>query len=82
MNTTNVTATRSVWPLPGTHLANARPASTWIEWSTAVAQRSASRRQSGDLPFSDRELAHLAFLRWLFQTGQPESVAGAEPGGR
>lgn len=82
MDATNATATWSVRPLAGARIPNTRPQPTWAEWSKALSQRGALRRRTGDALFSDRELAHLEFLRWLYQTGQPESAAGAEPGGR
>jgi hypothetical protein len=52
----------------------ARPAGkplTWTEWR-ACQQRTVGdeqHRQAG-LPFSERELARLAFVRWLAQTGR------------
>lgn len=60
--------TRRTWPLAATQPANARPRPTWAEWSAAQAKRIARRQRFGDLPFNDRELAHLAFVRWLHQT--------------
>lgn len=78
----SATATRGVWPLPGARIANARPQPTWTEWSAALAKRSARRQQLGGALFSDRELAHLAFLRWLYQTSQPRPVVRAHAEGR
>ena len=44
---------------------------TWAEWCTRQqgALRDAMRRQQG-VPFSERELACLSFVRWLCQTGR------------
>lgn len=62
----NSTPARRAWPLTATHLPNARP--SWAEWSALQARRIERQRRFGDLPFSDRELARLTFLRWLYQT--------------
>ncbi|HEU5441909.1 MAG TPA: hypothetical protein VFU88_21695 [Ktedonobacterales bacterium] len=64
----NAIATRSTWPLAATQPPGARPRPTWAEWCAAQERRIARQRRFGDLPFSDRELAHLAFVRWLHQT--------------
>jgi hypothetical protein len=44
---------------------------TWAEWCARHqgTLREEQRRQHGE-PFSERELAHLAFVRWLCQTGR------------
>jgi hypothetical protein len=60
-------ATRNAWPLEGTELPYLRSRPTWEQWCAVQAQQSANH-QCPRLPFSDRELAHLAFLRWLHQT--------------
>ena len=43
----------------------------WDEWCAYQqrAQQAEKRRQAGN-PFSDRELANLAFTRWLYETGR------------
>jgi len=44
---------------------------TWAEW--CVRQQGALRPQQRlrqDVPFSERELAYLSFVRWLYQTGR------------
>lgn len=70
MNTTTTTTTTrsTTWPLAATHPPCGKPIATWDEWSAAQAQRITRRQRYGDLPYSDRELARLAFLRWLYQT--------------
>jgi hypothetical protein len=54
--------------------AEARPAGkplTWTEWR-ASQQRTAGdeQRPQAGIPFSERELARLAFVRWLSRTGR------------
>ena len=46
-------------------------ACTWAEWC-AWHQRTqrVAQRQQERIGFSDRELAHLSFVRWLSQTGR------------
>jgi hypothetical protein len=60
------TNTHSSWPLPATQLPNAHL--TWAEWCAVQARQTGHQQQSGDVPFSDRERALLAFLRSLYQT--------------
>lgn len=47
-----------------------KTAPTWDEW-LARQQRIVSRKQDGqeDEPFSERELARLLFVRWLYRRG-------------
>lgn len=40
----------------------------WCDWQRRTIRYEPCRRQ--DVPFIDRELAHLSFLRWLCQTGR------------
>ena len=52
----------------------ARPAGkplTWTQWRASQRRTAGDelRRQAG-IPFSERELARLAFVRWLFRTGR------------
>ena len=44
---------------------------TWAEWCARQqrALRDEQRQQQG-IPFSERELACLSFVRWLCQTGR------------
>jgi hypothetical protein len=44
---------------------------TWAEWCARQqdALRDEQRRQQG-VQFSERELAHLSFVRWRYQTGR------------
>jgi hypothetical protein len=54
--------------------AAARPAGkplTWTEWRACQQHLvcDEQRRQAG-VPFSERELARLAFVRWLAHTGR------------
>lgn len=44
---------------------------SWAEWRARQhrALRDEQRRRHG-LPFSERELARLSFVRWLYQTGR------------
>lgn len=64
------TTRRTCWPLAAAQPDSARPRPSWAEWCAWQAKRAARQRHFGDLPFSDRELAHLAFVRWLYQTGR------------
>lgn len=61
----NAVTTRCSWPLAAAQPADARPRPTWAEWCAAQERQIAHRRQFGDAPFSNRELAYLAFVRWL-----------------
>ena len=57
--------------------AAAKPALTWLEWCSQN-QRTLllnERHQVEGVPFSERELAHLSFARWLYQTGRLGSPA-------
>ena len=72
MNTTTTTTTTTTtrgtgWPLAAAQPLGTRPNPTWAEWSAKQARQTARRQRYGDLPFSDRELARLAFLRWLYR---------------
>lgn len=67
---TTATATRGVWPLASARIATARAGPTWAEWSAALARQSVQGHWLGNSFFSDRELAHLTFVRWLYQTGR------------
>jgi hypothetical protein len=46
-------------------------APTWAEWCVQLQStlRDEQRRQHC-LPFTERELARLSFVRWLYQTGR------------
>jgi hypothetical protein len=49
-------------------------APTWEEWCAwqrrlLGSEQRQQARQHGSSPFSDRELARLSFVRWLYQTG-------------
>ncbi len=68
----NTTTARRAWAcaLVATALHDVHPAPTWDEWCVALGRRIGQRQHYGDRPFSDRELAHLVFLRWLIQTGR------------
>jgi hypothetical protein len=49
---------------------------TWDEWCArqqSVLRGEQHRRQ--DVPFSERELTRLSFVRWLYQTGRLDSRA-------
>jgi hypothetical protein len=51
-----------------------KTASTWDKWCTCQRRPLGSEqrehpRQHESSPFSERELAHLSFVRWLYQTG-------------
>ena len=58
------------WPALS-RASTAKTRLTWTEWCAfqQCAQQAEKRRQDG-IPFSDRELAYLAFERWLYQTGR------------
>jgi hypothetical protein len=47
---------------------------SWTEWC-ASQQRTVheEQRRQESLPFSERELACLSFVRWLYQTGRLDS---------
>ena len=50
------------------------PAPTWDEWCARLRRirRDELRRQAcqqDSIPFSQRELAHLSFIRWLYLSG-------------
>ncbi|HEV2458080.1 MAG TPA: hypothetical protein VGS80_06910 [Ktedonobacterales bacterium] len=49
-------------------------APTWAEWCARHqgTLRNAERRQQDEqsVPFSERELARLSFVRWLWQSGR------------
>jgi hypothetical protein len=50
-------------------------ASTWEEWCAEQRRRLGGEarqhaRQHDRLPFNDREVARLSFVRWLKQTGR------------
>ena len=49
-------------------------ATTWDKWCARL-QRTASRMkgQREGITFSDREIARLSFVRWLYQRGRIES---------
>lgn len=70
MNTLPLTAmaTRYSWPLASAQPANALPHPTWAEWCEALQRQIAHQQRVGELPFSDRELAYLEFVRWLHHT--------------
>lgn len=65
-----VAITCQAWPLMAAQIPNACPHPTWAEWCATQQRRIARQRQYGELPFNDRELAHLEFLRWLAQTNR------------
>jgi hypothetical protein len=44
-------------------------ARTWDEWC-AQQQGALRNQQRQDVPFSERELACLSFMRWLYQAGR------------
>jgi hypothetical protein len=47
----------------------------WAEW--CARQQGALRAQQRlrqDVPFSERELTYLSFVRWLYQTGRLDPV--------
>jgi hypothetical protein len=53
----------------------AKTASTWDEWCACQrrllgSEKRQQARQHEGMPFSDRELARLSFVRWLYQTGR------------
>ena len=58
-----------------TAAAETTAASTWDEWCSwlrcllGIVQQEHARRHEG-MPFSERERARLAFVRWLHQTGR------------
>ena len=54
-----------------TAVAPTTAAPTWAEWCARQQgpPRDEQRRQEG-VPFSERELARLSFVRWLCQTGR------------
>lgn len=62
------TATCCSWPLAAAQPTNGRPRPTWAEWCATQQRQIARQQRCSALPFSDRELAHLEFLRWLAQT--------------
>lgn len=72
----NTTAVRGIWPLAATQVANAHL--TWEQWCARQERQITRRRHHGELPFSDRELAHLAFLRWLHAGQADHDDAGFE----
>jgi hypothetical protein len=48
-----------------------KPAFTWDEWCTRQQRiLGGERHQQESAPFTDRELARLTFVRWLYQTGR------------
>lgn len=63
-------ATMICWAQPFVAIQNLNISPTWEEWCSSQARRIARQRQFGELPFNDRELAHLLFVRWLYQTGR------------
>lgn len=60
--------TRYSWPLAAAQPTHARPRPTWAEWCAVQQRQIAIQRCFGDQPFNGRELAHLAFVRWLYHT--------------
>jgi hypothetical protein len=52
-----------------------KTAPTWDEWCAGQRRLLGSKQrppscQHENSPFSERELAHLSFVRWLYQTGR------------
>jgi hypothetical protein len=52
-----------------------KTALTWNEWCgyqqrILGGEKHQQARQQESIPFSDRELARLSFVRWLYQTGR------------
>jgi hypothetical protein len=48
----------------------------WDEWLAQLQHvQQAGYHQQKDLPFSEREMARLTFLRWLYLTGRLDPKA-------
>jgi hypothetical protein len=64
-----------------------KTASTWDKWCTCqrrpLGSEHARQHDNDSSPFSERELAHLSFVRWLHQTGHldPASTTTTERNG-
>ena len=58
----------SPWPLPATMAPRARL--TWQEWQAWQARHALRSQEPACVPFSDRALARLSFVRWLYRTGR------------
>ncbi len=63
------------WAATSASASAVKTVPTWEEWCARQRRILSSEQrqqacQQESMPFSDRELARLSFVRWLYQTGR------------